>query len=301
VLKPLSGARGSSADAGSCAELVLAPVMPEREEATAQLIAAPTLRVLIDHAAVTGTARLASGAHLVEVQTTDGQPRTAVTLKFDAWRPALLLADDLPKAGATLLFLGATCESCAPSTAPVVLTPRAGTRGSSTAAAEALRRGDWAAAVTELRGLDKKSRSAPGYALLASAVLTAAGDERQARAVLGPMTTAPEGVRDFLVVESSMNRRGQEQLLSRWNLLTERFSRLTLAAGAQANAPVAAASARFAELSKGFNEALKVADLPAQAAVVRTGDETLRVFLKAVRASRPGDCGFQAQLAASLQ
>ncbi|MBK7863546.1 MAG: hypothetical protein IPJ65_34070 [Archangiaceae bacterium] len=90
--------------------------------------------------------------------------------------------------------------------------------------------------------------------------------------------------------------RASKLLLERWNRLTERYSRVLGVVGREAPGAVASANSRFEQLSDGFGRATQEGDLPAADQSIRTAEETLKVFVRAARQARPGDCDYQQRL-----
>ena len=101
-------------------------------------------------------------------------------------------------------------------------------------------------------------------------------------------------------LELQERKRARTVLTQRWNMLTERYSRVLQVVGRQAPGPVATANQRFEELSLGFRRAAAASDAVAQDQSIRAAEETLKVFVHAARLARPDDCGFQKRLTAAF-
>jgi hypothetical protein len=94
--------------------------------------------------------------------------------------------------------------------------------------------------------------------------------------------------------------RARHVLTDRWNLLTERYARLLQAVGREAPGPASSAQQRFEQLSDGFKKANQDNEPATQDQMIRTAEETLKVFVHAARLARPHDCDFQKRLTDSL-
>lgn len=101
-------------------------------------------------------------------------------------------------------------------------------------------------------------------------------------------------------LELAARTRAAGVLVNRWNALTERYSRVLQVVGREAPGAVASANQRFEELSGGFKKATNDKDPLGQDASIRAAEETLRVFVRAARLARPGDCEYQKRLTDSF-
>lgn len=101
-------------------------------------------------------------------------------------------------------------------------------------------------------------------------------------------------------LELQEKKRAHGLLTTRWNALTERYSRVLQVVGREAPGAVASANERFEALSKGFANATTAGDVVGQDQSIRTAEETLKVFVHAARRARPDDCEFQKRLTNSF-
>ena len=87
---------------------------------------------------------------------------------------------------------------------------------------------------------------------------------------------------------------------ARWNRLTERFGRLVERFERVVPGPVASSTARMAELSKAFTEAGRQGQVEEQELALQAAEETVSTFATQLRAARPMDCRFQADVVQTL-
>lgn len=311
--RPGTSRPSTSSDAGTsvsgCAESQLQPpaLLPSANATYVVLEAMGAVLLQLDGKQVfsprEAPKRFGAGEHTVSLLTASGQPIQSLRVRLEPFQPALFVAEaDGPIADTTLVWLGAQCLSCEMGEQELDLDAVGKPVTSVSEAAKLQQRGEWEKVPAALRGIPAEGRRGVAYARLTIAALNAAGARAEAQSRFkqlavgrGPMVNAL--LEAFEKLESSERKRESEVLLERWNLLTERFSRLTSAASGDANAAIASASERMSGLSQGFADALKRKDVVAQEEMVRTGEETVRVFLKAARAAHPDDCEFQQRLA----
>ena len=296
ALQPTRGSRvvSTRADAGWCVDgdAVPEPLLPLAAQ-TPVIVEAHGAQVMID--GERAPSRVKPGEHAVTLVGGDAGVLQAIRVRVEAFRPAVFAVEGEPVA---LVWLGAACVSCVISVQKLDLSPVRAPAVSVEAVAALMRAGKWAEVPDALRAVRPDATNQPAWQRLAAAALWASNDDLRAREML-KKAKWPAMAR-FEALEKSEREREERVLTDRWNLLTERFSRLTKVAGMDANAPVAAASARMAELSQGFSLAVELHDAISEDETVRTGEQTVLVFLKAARAARPGDCGFQQRLSKAL-
>jgi len=89
--------------------------------------------------------------------------------------------------------------------------------------------------------------------------------------------------------------------LARWSHLTERYAALVARFEPQAPAQTAGAGRRLEALSSAFEAAARARDDEAMEAALLAAEAALATLVAQVRGARPGDCGFQAAVAATVQ
>lgn len=293
-----------AADAGVCPrrDELPGPVLPGEEDAAALVVAEKGVQLSVDGTPVPqglGTpVRLKAGERAVFAQASGDELR--LTLRVDPFRPVLLHAVVDPQVGLSLVFLGGWCASCPGAEGAPPLGTTVGTRPTAEllrTAASALGKSDWRAAHEALSAVPPAQRRSVTYARLGAAVMQSTRQSSVARALL--QASGDGRIRALMAQHAALSDADDAAMgalaVRRWNLLTERYARL-IELAPEAPGPVAAASARFGELSNGFQAASEQHRALDQVEAVEAAAETIAVLVKGLRAARPEDCAFQERI-----
>lgn len=248
-----------------------------------------------------------AGEHELRAVTASG---TSLKLKIrlDPFTPAVFHLENDPYIGLSFVQAGSICLSCANALAPVSLAFSPPARPAAPAceeAARAIRLGDWQTAAKALRHVGPRERQSGTYQRLAATTLWLSGQPSLSEAVLAKLAERSSGDwaslwKSLLKQREQENARQGQVLNKQWNKLTDKFNSLREVFVQDALAAEAAANGRFIELYKGFKEAQTAGDIPVQEQVLRSAQEVLAAYVKALRASRPGECDFQARVTQAL-
>ena len=288
------------------------PLLPAEPEQTLLLVTGVgKVRAFVDGKPALGAPdepkRFVSGEHLLRAEAEGAEP-LELHLRLEPFLPAFVHLQVDPQAGITFATLGAGCVSCAPPEArasldftrvsdadPVLLAE----------AAKALRASDWRGAAGRLRGVSPKSRAHALFLRLAADVYQFTAQPQLAQASLarvpaneGHELDAVFAAWSALTFTELTRTRGLP--VRRWNLLTEKFSKLLEKFALDAPGPVQVATGRLAELTEGFLKANASHDTAGEDETVHAAEDALKQFVRALRRSRPEDCEFQKRITASL-
>ncbi len=260
-----------------------APPPPPPATAGLELAAPPGAGARLDGAPLPAASRPTAGRHLLEAA---GGLR--LTLELRPFSPARV---ELVPDGEHLLpvLLGAGCASCEPPPAGDVelgpLPPPAPLGES----ARALGTGGWRVALEALRRVQGTVRV------------------RQQQASAWSLVGRPSRVPSLRAAQARLEarrteeaRREQAWQLLRWNLATERLTRLLTAFSLDAERLVSAAGVRTEQLSAAFGAAAERQDLPAGQATLEAAEATLEALRADLLALRPSDCAWRRRVAQSL-
>ncbi|MBX7100647.1 MAG: hypothetical protein K1X89_23240 [Myxococcaceae bacterium] len=303
-LRPGAPVAAAEVDAGACPrrDELPAAVLPGEEDAAALVVAEKGVQLSIDGTPVpqglTAPVRLKAGERAIFAQASGDELR--LTLRVDPFRPVLLHAVVDPKVGLSLVFLGGWCASCPGAEGAPALGTTAATEPTDAllrAAAGALCKSDWRTAHEALSAVPPAQRRSVTYARLGAAVMQSTRQSSVARALL--QASGDARIRALMAQHAALGDAEDQAMgalaVRRWNLLTERYARLVELAP-EAPGPVAAASARFGELSNGFQAASEQHRVVDQVEAVEAAGETIAVLVKGLRAARPADCALQERI-----
>jgi hypothetical protein len=246
--------------------------------------------------------RYASGTHVVGATRPGSEPLT-VKVELGLFRPAaLLVAAD----GALLVpvLLGATCRSCPTAQGSASLDDGA-TPADLDAAAKRASLGDWVGAREQLAGATAAARRTPRFTWLSMSVWSLTGLPSKvleaSKRLPRPTLTVMEPVLQALEeLPSGEDARHGALVVSRWNALTERWSRLVVRFGTDGAGPMASAAARFSRLSETFQKASAEKDLIAQESTTEGAQRVLTTLVSELRALKPHDCAWQAAVTQAM-
>jgi hypothetical protein len=247
------------------------------------------------------------GQHTLKAEAPGQAPLTTRFL-VEPFTPAFFHVEADAEAGLTLARLGTVCTSCEAPVAVVELSYEKSAEPASallTQAAQALRADDWRTAAAKLRQVPARQRGLPLFHRLAAGVYEATSQPERARDELLAIDAA--GSNDLRALMGRLEAlqkveraRAQQVATARWNKVTERFARLVDKFARVVPGPVASSTARMAELSKAFTEANRLGEVEGQQAALSAAEEALGTFAAQLRASRPLDCPFQADVVQTL-
>jgi hypothetical protein len=151
-----------------------------------------------------------------------------------------------------------------------------------------------------------KERRSPLFLRLAARVYADSLQPELARQSLEAIPAAQaHDLRGLLVQLDRMSRSEHERrkkvALDRWNKLTERLGGLVARFGKDASGPAATAARRFERLSKMVEEAVqRPSGYKQEEEAIAAAEQALLALAGEIRATRPEDCAFQAEVAAAL-
>ncbi len=297
----------AAVDAGpACpdAELLPAPALPGAEVATLLLAGDPSVRFQVDGEWTFSTPaepkRFKAGVRAVRAEA-KGLVPTELPLRLDPFKPGLVFG--LVESGAVVLVpLAVACERCGMAEVglDVSFDPAAKVETPLEAAAKALATGGWRPAAEALKAVPPSRRDEHFARLVVAAQAQAAQESKvrdwldgkrgaEAKAWKEKKAALEKAVKDDHAEEARV-------ALARWNLLTDRFSKLADGFGTEAPGPVQMASARFNELSQGYVAAAKAEDVLEQEATTQAATEVLATLVRELRRLKPRDCAWQARV-----
>jgi hypothetical protein len=292
------------------------PVVPLRAQPDAEnppvlLWAVGNVRILLDgvpaFSSPEAPKHFKTGEHSLRVEA-DGLDALKTRVRLDAFTPALFHAERDGELGLTLVRAGSFCVSCAQPLNVVSLDyERSGVRPAELLgqAATALRTDAWAEAGELLRGIPPPQRTTAAFHRLASTVylggLALARSHEELELIPEKASNDLRGLlRQLDALTQGEQQRRAEVIVARWNKVTERFQGLIHRFNSQAPGPTALASQRIAKLSDAFEEARKKSDLNRQEEFLRSAEEALLQVVVQIRAARPEDCDFQANVVTTV-
>jgi hypothetical protein len=263
--------------------------LPPPPPATAGLVlAAPSWAgARLDGQPLSPESRPAAGRHRL-----DAEGGVHLELTVLAFQPARV---ELVPDGEALLpvLLGLRCASCEPPPAAELdLGPGPGSP-SLEESAGALGTGAWRAAVEQLRRLPPARRGEARVQRQLAALWSQVGRPSRGPG-LGPALASLEPRRRL---EEARERAWQ---LERWNLATERLSRLLTAFADDAERLVSAASVRTEQLSRAFSAAAERGDTAEGQATLAAEEATLEALRLDLLALRASDCAWRARVQRTL-
>lgn len=287
----------------------LAQPIPAPESSPVILWAVGPVRLYVDGVAAfsppEAPRRFAIGVHTLRAEAKGEEP-LQTRFRVEPFTPALLHAQVVPGLGLTLVRIGAGCASCAFAESPPRLDPeppRFPVPALLARAAGLLRIDQYASAADALAQVPPAQRHTLAFARLASAVYADGSQPDAARKLA--QAAPPAEVKELEALLKALDAltakeqaRKAQAVVDRWNQATERFALLVSRYQAQAPAPTAAAARRMEQLSQAFDEASRHKDGAAQLQAAQAVETVLSALQSELAASRPGDCAFQAQLAA---
>jgi|CXWL01.1.fsa_nt_gi hypothetical protein len=225
-------------------------------------------------------------------------------VRLDAFTPAVFHLENDAQVGLNLVQAGSTCVSCENALSPVSIAfspPAKPVARQSVAAAKAARLNDWLAAAEALRHVLPADRKGTAYLRLSATTLWLSGQSSLSEAVLAKLAAEGKGDwpglwKNHLKLTTSETTRQNQLLSKQWNALTEKFNGLRAAFALDAPGAEGQANSRFIELYRSFSQAQSKRDIPTQEQVLRSAHEVLGTYVKALRATRPGECTFQARV-----
>lgn len=267
------------------------PLLQEAAAAPLQLMVDPSVRLTIDGAEPGPS--LNAGPHALEA-TAPGRKPAKLKIQVEAFTPVLL--EIRPGSGAvTVLVAGARCASCKGAVTELDLRYRPDSLGDLSGVAKALAEGDWLEGARMMRGIAPSEREAAEATRLLAVLYAFVGRPTLMREQLDQLDD--KLLRDALTRRDALEElkpvRQLQTATARWNATTERFQRLTDRFVAEAPKPVTALTVTFGELSKSFGEAQEKKDAIGCEAALESANSALSESVKALRAQRPGDCGWQ--------
>jgi hypothetical protein len=259
--------------------------LPALAPATAGLVlvAPGAAGVRLDGQPLAPASRQAAGRHRLEAE---GGVR--LELAVAPFAPARV---ELVPDGAALvpLLLGVGCASCEPPpAAELELTPAPG-EPDLDESARALGRGAWRQALEVLRRVPPHRRGEPRVQLQLAALWAEAGRPSRAPRLAAALARLEPRRREEEVLERAWQ-------LERWNLATERLSRLLNDFAVEAERLVSAASVRTERLSAAFGAATERGDLAEGQASLAAEEATLEALRLDLLALRPEDCAWRARV-----
>lgn len=303
----------ATADAGSCRvpEKLSLQALPDAENPPLVVIAEGKTRVLIDNeptfSAWDSPRHFKVGLHSLRAESESGATITT-SFRLNAWKPGVLYVADDELVGPVLLRLGAACTSCTTPLVPQQLnfTPRRDkVPYLLTESARSLRANDWAAAGELLRGVPMKERNRPEFLLVSAAFFAQVNqleDFKQAMAKLSraqPKAGFSQLLPEWEKEVAAEHARQKQTVLARWNKVTDRYTALVSRYEPQVRGKTEQAARRFEQLSGVFLKAAEQDDLAEQTQVGRAAEELLSELVSTIRAGKPNDCEFQAQVVAT--
>jgi hypothetical protein len=222
-------------------------------------------------------------------------------VRLDAFKPGLVLG--LVESGAVVLVpVDVACDSCGMS--DVALDVRfdgaAKVDQPLETAAKSLATGAWRPAVEDLKAVPPSARD-EHFARLVVAVEAQSAQSSKVREWLDAKKGADAKAwreRKAALEKAAVDDRAEEArvAMTRWNRLTDRFSKLADAFGNDAPGPVQSASSRFNQLSQGYVAAAKAEDVLEQEATTQAATEVLATLVRELRRLKPSDCAWQARV-----
>lgn len=249
--------------------------------------------------------RLRTGDYEIRADAPHAQ-RVVTRMTVAPFEPVLVEASFDDVLGLSVLRLGAACKSCDFAESPVVLTPERSSTPTSrllSEAAAALRHDDWFTGASRLRQVPQSERGKPPFLRLAAIVYADTLQPQLAErtlALLPPGSPLPRLVQTHRRLQAAERERKQSVVLDRWNKVTERFAALIGRFEKAAPAPVASAAKRLEKLSGAFEAASRTKDVPSEQETLAAAESALAALGSEIRATRPDDCAFQADVVATL-
>jgi hypothetical protein len=307
---PLPTQPGPTADCGIPA-LTSLRALPGAEDPPVLLWAEGDVRLYLDDRAAFSSPEaprhLPTGEHTVRLEA-PGRSPLLVRVRFDAWAPALLHAALDPVGGLTLVRLNAPCVDCPAALQPYdTLAQRpAGQPVDAllSGAAQALRDNAWPEALALLEQVPEAQRRSGLFLRLASQIQVDTASTEAARRSLASIPARQGGGLPALLarlgeLEQQESKRRRDVQLARWNRATERFGALVARHGSELPQAVGSASQRLEALSPTFERALEVGDELDAEETLRAAEAELLQLATRLRAARPADCAFQAEIVAT--
>lgn len=316
VLLKRNGAAGGSPrvvrliDGGKgCPDEDVVPSFPTSTDDHAPVVlwAAGDVRLFFDgkpaYSSPEAPKRFVPGEH--ELRAVNGRGlQVKVTVRLDAFTPAVFHLENDQQVGLTLVQAGSVCVSCENALSPVSINfspPSKLARTQLVEAATAVRNNDWRKAAEALRHIAVQERRSSTFQRLAATTLWLSGQPSQSEPVLAQLAASAKGDwqmlwKNHLKLTAAETTRQNQVLNKRWNALTEKFNNLRAAFVTDAQAAEGQANGRLMELYQTFNRAQAAKDMPTQEQVLRSAHDVLAAYVRALRATRPGECSFQARV-----
>ncbi|MDQ3263505.1 MAG: hypothetical protein M3Y59_07585 [Myxococcota bacterium] len=242
-----------------------------------------------------------SGEHTLRAEA-KGEQSVITRFRVVPGTPALFHAQIDEGLGITLVRLGMSCTSCVFKDADLDLTYQPSEEPTFSllqSAASTLRTDQWRLALARLRRVPPKDRTKVPYLRLASNLYQATADPDQALALARSIPPGRSNDLSTLLdalarLRSAEDRTTPEGLFARWNTVTDRFGALASRFAEQAPGPVAASTRRLEQLGAAFESQTR--EPRAQRATVDAAEETVLQLVRELRALKPTDCVFQAQV-----
>lgn len=315
LLKRSAGAGGSPRvmrllDGGkACPDEDWVPSLPVStdEHAPVVLWAAGDVRLVFDgkpaYSSPEAPTRFAPGEHELRAVNGSGQ-QLKVRVRLDPFTPAVFHLENDERVGLTLVQAGSVCLSCENALSPVSLNfalPSKPARTQLVEAAAAVRNNDWRKAAEALRHIAAQERKSTAFQRLAATTLWLSGQPSLSEPALAQLAASGKGDwqmlwKNHVKLVTAETARQNQVLNKRWNALTEKFNNLRAAFVTDAQAAEGQANSRLMELYQTFNKAQTTKDIPTQEQVLQSAHEVLGVYVRALRATRPGECSFQARV-----
>ena len=244
------------------------------------------VKVMVDGVEAAGELRVTAGRRRVEASK-PGRAPLALELEFQPFSPATL---DVRVDGPALVgrVLGARCAGCDAAAVDVHVDHEPG-EYSLDRSALALSRGDWRAAMAQLRHVPPVERAAARFDRQLAAALALAGQPTR-HGTLRLLVWALDARRSREVVPERLWQ------VARWNDVTGRFTALAGRFAADADPMVRMAGARMDAVSAAFLGAHDRGDVAEGGALLRAGEETLDQLALGLEALHPRDCAWVERL-----
>ncbi len=315
LLKRSGGAGGSPRvvrffDGGKgCPDEDLVPSLPASTDNHPPVVlwAAGDVRLFFDgkpaYSSPEAPKRFAPGEH--ELRAVNGSGlQVKVTVRVEPFTPAVFHLENDQQVGLTLVQAGSVCVSCENALSPVSINfapPSKSARTQLVEAANAARINDWRRAAEALRHIAAAERRNPAFQRLAATTLWLSGQPSQSEPILVQLASSAKGDwstlwKSHLKLTAAETARQNHVLNKQWNTLTEKFNNLRAAFVTDAQAAEGQANGRLMELYQTFNRAQAAKDMPTQEQVLRSAHDVLAAYVRALRATRPGECSFQARV-----
>lgn len=248
-----------------------------------------------------------TGEHVLRAEAR-GEETLTTRFRVEDGTPVLFHAQLDEGLGITLVRIGGSCASCEFKDVDVTLEVQPSSEPTFSllqAAASHLRADRWRLALPRLQRVPQKDRTKIPFLRLASNIHQATADPdgalKHARAIPASRSNDLAMLLDaWERLRRAEDRNTPEGLLSRWNLLTERFGAAASKFADDVPGPLSSATRRLEQLSNAFEQQLEKKDARAQRATVEAAEDTVLQLVRELRATRPSDCAFQKDVVATV-